>query len=625
MKPQPHIRSTDPRKQKAAKALSNNKPADAARILKQFCKNNPGDTDALLMLASAHGQCGNFNGVVKACERVLKMQPDTPPALSLLGNAQASLDRHQEAEAAYRRALALSPRDASIHNNLGHALALTGKTDEAIEYLRKAVELNPKHADAHHNLAKLLQSEGALEEAIEHFGTASDLRPDRVETLILLGDSLTARGKLEMAEAVFKRARELDPENFLPCRGLASTYRFQGRFQEAMDVCAPFGADGAGHPLIAALEAQLCELTGDVPQAHDRVSRLIEQGQDTATAATVLLRTCRKMGGCDQAITLAEGMLSDPSLPPAERQLLHFGLGELHDRLGSYDAAFEQYYRANEMSSLRYDHEAQQALFSRIIQVFDPEQLPRLPRSSNGSERPVFIVGMPRSGTTLCEQIIASHPDAAGAGELAEMSHLASCVPGYPRAEAVHTQRALGIDEKKLDELAQRYLRRLDDFSTTEIRTTDKMPHNFQHLGLIRLLFPRARIIHCVRDPIDTCLSIYFQNFNATHPYATDLRNLGLYYQEYQRLMRHWEEVLDVPVMTVRYEELVNDQERVTRALVDFLGLPWDDRCLRFHEADRNVATASYDQVRQKLYTKSLARWKNYERHIGPLREALGL
>jgi len=150
------------------------------------------------------------------------------------------------------------------------------------------------------------------------------------------------------------------------------------------------------------------------------------------------------------------------------------------------------------------------------------------------------------------------------------------------------------------------------------------MPHNFANLGLIALLFPEARNIHCLRDPRDTCLSIYFQAFGWLHPYATRLDHLGLYYREYRRLMRHWESVLELPMMTVQYEEMVADQERVSRALVDFIGLEWDDRCLQFHKSERTVATASYDQVRQPIYTQSMARWKNYEKHIKPLVDALG-
>ena len=246
-----------------------------------------------------------------------------------------------------------------------------------------------------------------------------------------------------------------------------------------------------------------------------------------------------------------------------------------------------------------------------------------MPRSANRSKLPVFIVGMPRSGTSLVEQILASHPQVCGAGELEDAHGMTVTLATMLGGKIAYPACLTSAKRRHLDELAQRYLAKLSKFSRTAMRVTDKMPHNFMALGLIELLFPGAHIIHCKRDPVDTCLSIYGLEFNTNHPYADNLEHLGAYYLEYLRLMEHWKTVLSVPILEVQYEELVADQEGVSRQMVEFCGLPWDVRCLNFHQAERVVTTHSYDQVRRPIYKQSVARWKNYESHLAPLIAAL--
>jgi len=230
---------------------------------------------------------------------------------------------------------------------------------------------------------------------------------------------------------------------------------------------------------------------------------------------------------------------------------------------------------------------------------------------------------MPRSGTSLTEQILARHDQIYGAGELLDigdhaerLGKLLGPVPGFPAS-------LKKITSALLDDTARAYLNHLQELSADARYVIDKMPQNFAHLGLINLLFPDAKIIHCMRDPRDTCLSIYFQHFNEAHTYASKLEDIAAYYLVYHRIMKHWKTVLDIPMLEVRYEKLVTQQEETSRKLIDFVDLDWDDRCLNFHKADRFVATSSYDQVTEKIYTRSMARWKNYEQHIGPLLEKL--
>jgi hypothetical protein len=232
---------------------------------------------------------------------------------------------------------------------------------------------------------------------------------------------------------------------------------------------------------------------------------------------------------------------------------------------------------------------------------------------------------MPRSGTTLVEQILSSHPAVYGAGELKDIGELANSLPGMIGTNKPFPQNIALLTRVHLDRLATTYLDRLRELSPDALRVTDKML-GFIYLGLIELILPGARVIHCVRDPQDTCLSAYFQDFSESHPYAYDLHNLGVYYSGYRRIMNNWKNVLiNVRMMEVSYEELVRNQEAVSRRMIDFCDLPWDDRCLQFHENRRYVATASYDQVRQPMYRSSVGRWKNYERHLNKLKAALAL
>jgi hypothetical protein len=230
---------------------------------------------------------------------------------------------------------------------------------------------------------------------------------------------------------------------------------------------------------------------------------------------------------------------------------------------------------------------------------------------------------MPRSGTTLVEQILASHPAVFGAGELLRVGEIAQRLPSALGSRLDYPLCLADFSQQAADAAAQEYLDYLQSLSGGEAtRVTDKMPGNFMHLGLIDLLFPGARIIHCMRDPLDTCLSCYSQNFNG-HEYTHDLSHLGHFYRDYQRIMQHWRGVVRVPVLEVQYEALVEDPEPGSRRLIEFCGLPWDDSCLRFYENKRTVVTASYDQVRRPIYKTSTERWRNYERHIDPLKAAL--
>ena len=308
-----------------------------------------------------------------------------------------------------------------------------------------------------------------------------------------------------------------------------------------------------------------------------------------------------------------------------EQVSLHFGLGRLLDAADRYEEAFAHYRQGNTLKHEVFSPADHARYVDDIIATYNSDFMAKAPRANNDSTRPLFIIGMPRSGTTLVEQILVSHPQVAGGGELTFMNDIVRELPSLLGVSAPYLQSLAALTAEVCDRASRYYLDRIATISSDARYVTDKMPGNFMYLGLIALLFPRARIIHCGRDPLDTCLSCYFQYFPAGHPYAYDLDHLGGYYRQYQRLMQHWRTVIRLPMLEVQYQDLVADQERVSREIIAFCDLPWDERCLRFHETGRVVHTLSYDQVRQPLNQRSVGRWRHYDRFLAPLKKHLAV
>ncbi len=333
-----------------------------------------------------------------------------------------------------------------------------------------------------------------------------------------------------------------------------------------------------------------------------------------------LVTTKKYTAGDEQDTESILRLLQTNGLAEREAAHLHFALGKIFDDRGEYDTAFTHYREGNRLMRQTVQFSAADfgAYVDRIIGTFGSELLAQRDVFGSQSELPVFIIGMPRSGTTLIEQIVSSHPAVHGSGELDKLATLAAGLDSYPE-----TTRAL--DGSALQHLAAEYeARLLRDAPPGTQRITDKMPSNLLHLGFVALLFPRARVIHCRREPLDVCLSIFFQAFSGGNEYAYDLTDIGMYYRQYERLMAHWGAVSPLNMLEVRYEDLVTDPENITRRLIEFLGLPWDDRCLAHTENQRPIQTGSIWQARQPIYTSSVQRWRRYEKHLGPLKRALG-
>jgi tetratricopeptide (TPR) repeat protein len=580
----------------------------------------PDEADAHYNLGVALAAEEKFAEAEEAYRRALRLAPDYVEAQVNLGNVLAEQGRHAEAEACCRRVLEFVPDSADAHNNLGNALKEQERHDEAEASYRRALELNPHYADAHDNLGVVFIAQGKFAEAEKCFREALALDPDHAKAHNHLGVALDELGRHDEAEASFRRALTFKPDFAEAHLNLSHTLKTVGRTAEAEASLRRTLELAPQHAGALAAMGNLLYDQGQFAEAEEWFRRALEINPKMPGPWSSLAHL-RKMTADDADwLKTAEEILHD-KLTSEQESALRYSMGKFCDDTKDYDRAFTNYHRGNELKKTfgeAYDREANARKVDRLMGDYSAAWLNRIHPGAADSARPLIIVGMPRSGTSLTEQIIASHPATFGAGEL----HFWGDV-----ARRLDPTAALSdLDEKLLRIVADECLQNLDRFSADALRVVDKMPGNFYNVGLIHTVFPNARILHTQRNPIDNCLSIYFQNFNTGHTYASDLDDLAHYYREYHRLMAHWRAVLPPEVfLDVPYEALVEDQEGWSRRIIEFIGLEWSDSCLNFHETERKVGTASNWQVRQKIYKSSKERWRNYEKHVGPLLELLEL
>jgi len=551
---------------------------------------------------------------------LLKDRPGHPALLGKLGTVLLQQGRDAEALPFLEGASAAVPNDVNLWNQRALALSHLDRFEEAHQFYLKAVSLEPGNADLLANVgANLFKAERFkearqwLQRALAKFPNAVSVRVNLANVLLALGEYSEAR---QLLEAVIGAGHR-------PIEALRS-------------YSAVLSNAGEPEAALAALREVLTTCPGDTEAMVAKGNILLDQGKfaeartffEQALAirpgmplAWASLARASKMTAQDRPwLETAEGIIQR-KLPLRQQITLRFAMGKFCDDVGDFDQAFTHYRCANELQKRiyeDYDPRAHRLLFDRLMALHSREAVNRRRAGANPSTLPVFIVGMPRSGTSLTEQIVASHPAIFGAGELLFW--------GQQINRIQDAQQSPRHEPYPLSDLAAAALDNLRRRAPHAARVTDKMPGNFQHLGLIHAVFPNARILHIQRHPIDTCLSIYFHGFNDRHAYATDLEWLAHYYREYHRLMAHWRAVLPPEVfIDVPYEALVDDPERWSRKMIEFLGLEWDARCLDFHLTERRVGTPSNWQVRQKIYKTSKERWRNYEKFVGPLLPLLEL
>ncbi len=644
--------ANEQKRQRAMQAFQAGQWQQAQNLYRDICHANPKDANAWFMLGAIAGQEGNYGEAERCFREALRCMPRSAATLDNLGNAISLQGRLREAEACYRKALKIDPRHVSAYLNLGNLLWRQGKHEAAEHQLGTALRLNPACAEAHNSLGLVLRDQGKLEDAIQHLQQATRLRPDYADAHHNLGDTCKQTGDLDKSLRHYLRAIALNPGLAVSHCNLAALYEELRHKQEAQE---HFQTALRLDPNLPGAVAGLARVLAGTDK-HAEARSLLEQGvtrfpdnaEISAALADILIRqglrqeagkllepftgskepdACialsyatlhRRTDKRPQAIELLEKSFSARHINAFQKEAIGHALGALYELDQAYEKAFQACALANNARQDPSDLEMHLATMRSIKTTFSAGFLSSQPQPEKADETPIFIVGMPRSGTSLVEQILSRHPDVHGAGEVTYLWEITGKLPSGAYPESVPE-----LSREQLDNCAQQYLGAIRAHSPDARRITDKLPHNFLHIGFIETILPGARIIHCTRDPRDTCLSIFFQRFNTNHIYSRDLRELGIYYRHYQALMRHWKSVANIPILDVCYEDLVEDLESRVRALLEFCGLDWHPDCLEFHKSRRVVNTPSFDQVSRPLYSSSIGRWKKHQSRIQPLLEGL--
>lgn len=539
-------------------------------------------------LALCYAALGRRDDAIQQLIRALHLQPEWSDAWFNLGVLYGEAENYEAAIASYQKLLSLNPRHLAGLNNLGDLLARLNRKNEAAQALRQALALRPDFTDAQYNLARLILDEQP-DEAASLLAKIVKTRPQWIDANRLYARALARCGSHEAAHEVLTQALTHAPQE-------ADLHNDLGLIRLEM---------------------------GDMRSAQDAFQQALEREPRHIHALYNLTFSVKAAANPDLLQKLKAAIEDSDLLPDEERAMLHFAAGHLLEAAHDYDAAFIEFLQANKLKNAPYDPAQNEAYFDAIKNVFTPELFAQF-NSGIDSEQAVFIVGMPRSGTTLAEQIIASHPQAAGAGELLLLNQIAHGLGGALNSESSYPDCVRQLTPSIAAGLSNHYIKELQRRGGEQtLKITDKMPGNFVNLGLIALLLPKAKIIHCQRDPLNTCASCFTANFTGFLPYAYDLAHLGHYYRCYEDLMSYWAKVLPLSIYTLKYEELVSEPEQAIRRLIEFVGLPWSDACLAPHQTQRAVSTASNVQVREPIYRRSLDRASRFETHLEPLRRAL--
>ncbi len=647
------------RRDRARQLLDSGRIAEALSLLEQNVKDSPTDIDSLYLSGICCARSGNYASAEKYFSKTVKMNKDFCQAYTDLGVSQSFQRKFSQAVRSFKKSLKMNPAFAPVHSNIALAYLKTGEAIKALHHAKKSVEierLNPSYMNVE---ALCYRKLNQIEKAIDAFKKINTTHPEfysahhnLYETHALNHDIRNAEQVLFNAKNIFKehvtvyaslgkiyersdraeQARNLYAEGIAHCANkldllisLGRINRMLGDFDEGLkQIDKALRINSAYQPALA----ERCSfhiLKGEYDQAYTLLEKFISSERNeplTAGLSMAYAHACRLTDRYDESIATLRITLDTPGLPDAIAAAALFSMGESYDKMKNYDEAFTLYSKANSFEKQQSDIDLYLKILSDIQRSIKGGSQANALRSDIDTNKPVFIVGMPRSGTSLVEQIIASHPETYGAGEITELWSI-----GQDICESEdyrnYTEKLASVSMEDINKYAHRYLNFIENLGPNALRITDKLPHNFMHIGLIRQLFPSAHIIHCQRHPFDTCLSIYFKKFNDNHLYARNLSEIASFYTQYTQLMRLWDGTETI-ILSLKYEDLVVKTEEITRNIISHIGLGWDDTCLRHHESNRLIATPSYTQANKTIYTDSINRWKHYRSHLQPLIDVLG-
>ena len=602
--------------------------ADAVVQYERALQLQPGFAEIRNNLGAALFKLDRRAEAIEQYEAALALKPAYPEAHTNVAIALAAAGRHAEAAAHFERALALGPATAELHNDLGTMLAALDRNDEAIGHYEQALALRPDFAEAFVNLGDTLAALKRSQEALARFDRALLLAPHSIGAMIGRGRALLALDRPREAAAAFERVLDVEPEAVGAMVGLGRALMDLQRiedsvawYEKALRIAPDAAAAHSG--LGAALEA-----LGRLEEARRSFESAVQYAP--RNPATYLgLAFSKRFGAGDPHLGAMQALAEDMSSHHKDGQIaLHFALGKAYADLGEYERSFDHLLAGNALKrgEFQFDEKLEFARFERVKAAFTPELMQAKRGLGETSDVPVFILGMPRSGTTLTEQMLASHPNVFGAGELGDIARALMAFDWRANGPAPYPEVVRHMGANELRQFGKGYVETIRARAPGAMRITDKMPSNFLFLGMIHLALPNARIIHTRRDPVDNCLSCFSLMFGSGFEWTYDLGELGRHYRAYDAMMQHWRKVLpEGAMLEVQYEETIEDFEAQARRIVAYCGLDWDDRCLAFYENKRPVRTASVRQVRQPIYRSSVGRWRPYAHRLGPLLDELGI
>ena len=618
----------------AQSLVGQNKLDDAKLLYQQLYEKNKSLHNIGLELAVVYRKLGEFKDVESICKNIINVSPKNAAAHHILGSALQCLGQFDAAIDEYKLAVKLNKRLIEAHYFLGNIYQLTGKFELSADSFYEAIRLNPNFYEALNNLAAILIELNRPIDANKIINRAIKINPHSIQLLCNIAGYCMLDNNIDKASEYINKAYDLDPE-FVDALKLKGKIHYRNaEYDDALFFYRKAYAINNNDD-ITCLIAQILERRGEFDEANKLITPFIETGKPDVATLLTYSAVSRKFKNEWKAIEAIETKIINSELDKTSLTSLHSELGKQYDLLGKYNKAFDNYKKANQvereqskqvaaLNEIRHKGNTSKEDIDKWFSEYPKELWESLPSSNNESIKPIFVIGMFRSGTTLCEQILSSHPDVHGAGELPDINQFSYAI----NSSKLHDKSPasmININPDKLIAATNNYLATLNSHSTTAKHVVDKMPSNFMHVGLISKLFPNAHIVHMIRDPRDACLSMYFQRFGLQMKFSTDLVELADYHLAYQRYMQYWHEVLDIQIHNVIYEELMESQEAITSKMLEFCGLEWSDKCMNFHQSKRDINTPSYDQVRKPLYKKSVARWKNYEKHLQPLIDKLGL
>ena len=554
--------------------------------------NDQSTLDDLIQKASNFLQKGNTEQAEAIYLQILSLEPGHADSLHMVGLLRFQSGHSEDALHFINEAISIDPSVSNFHNNIALIYQQLGMLNETYNAFIKAIEAAPDNSMYCFNLANLYLNTGNNEEAIKYYSRAIELNNNYVDAYNNLGQAHYRIRNLEEAENAYSKAIELNSDYAFAYNNLGILYQDNGDFNAAMV----------------------------------SYKNALKASPNFVLALSNIAKLKKCTSAKDETINKLAHIFENIDITNEEEIIISFALGKLFDDCGEYEKAFHNFERGNMLSALNseFNKETHQTFIGNIKRSFNSNYFNTIKHRGSESSQPIFVLGMPRSGTSLVEQIIASHSMVTGSGELDffnQLTGLTESGPDYINTLPIYWQNA---GKEIFEKTAEDYLILLSQNDQGESqRIVDKMPYNYLHLGLITILFPNAYIINCERNPYDTCLSIFFQYFEGMHDYSYRLEDLGYYYKQYKSLMSHWKSNIKNPMMTVKYEDLIDNCEFSSKKIIEFLDLTWEENCLNFYKTKRFVHTRSNVQVRQPIYTTSVNRWKNYQEYLDPLRKEI--